>query len=413
MAEKVVITGLGLVTSLGTQVEDIWSSILEGKSGIAEIKQFDTSDFAVHFGGEVKDFDITNWISKKEAKRLDRYVHFAAAASLDAVKDSGLDIPSMDPSRIGVVIGSGIGGIIEMEEQHTRYIQKGASKISPFIIPKMMANSASGNVSILLGASGPNFSVVTACAAGSHSIGQAADLIRNGLSDVVVTGGSEAAISPLGLGGFCSLKALSTRNDDPTTASRPFDQTRDGFVMAEAGGTLILESESHAKARGAKIYAELAGFGMSGEGYHITQPNPDANGCIRAMDMAIKGAGLELNQIDYINAHGTSTYFNDKTETFAVKQLFGDHAHSLAMSSVKSHMGHSLGASGAVEAAVCALALRDQKMPPTINLNTPDPECDLDYVPHKGRDAKLDAVISNSLGFGGHNACLCLKKYNG
>jgi len=411
VAEKVVITGLGLITSLGHQVEDVWSAILDGKSGIAEITQFDTSDFSVHFGGEVKDFDITNWISKKEAKRLDRYVHFAAAASLDAVKDSGLELKDMDPTRIGVVYGSGIGGIIEMEQQHTRYLNKGASKISPFIIPKMMANSAAGNISILLGASGPNFSVVTACAAGSHSIGQAADLIRNGVSDIVVAGGSEAAISPLGLGGFCSLKALSTRNDDPTTASRPFDLNRDGFVMAEAGGTVILESESHAKARGAKIYAELAGFGMSGEGYHITQPNPDANGCIRAMQMAVESAGLALTDIDYINAHGTSTYFNDKTETFAVKKLFGDHANHLAMSSVKSHMGHSLGASGAVEAAICALALRDQKMPPTINLTTPDPECDLDYVPGKGRDARLDAVISNSLGFGGHNACLCIKKY--
>lgn len=409
---RVVITGLGCVTPLGNSVDTFFDAICKGKSGIAPITSFDVSQFATRFGGEIKDFDITQFIDAREGKRMDRFCQLAIASVVQAVKDCGIDFSKEDTERCGVIYGTGIGGIQEIEQQHIRLLNKGPRFVSPFTVPKLMANAASGTVSMMYGLKGPNFCVVTACASASHSIGEAFYNILNDRSDVMVTGGSEAAVSPVGVGSFCALKALSTKNDTPEIASRPFDIDRDGFVIAEGAAGIILEEYEHAKKRGAKIYAELLGYGATADAYHITAPPPDGAGAIRAIEIALKQAGIPKEKIDYVNAHGTSTQLNDIAETLALKKVFGQHAYKLSISSTKSAIGHSLGASGGIEMVATCKTIEKSIIHPTVNLDNIDPECDpkLDFVPKVGKERKVDYAISNSFGFGGHNACLVVGK---
>jgi 3-oxoacyl-[acyl-carrier-protein] synthase II len=409
--KRVVITGLGTVSSLGLNAEELWQSLLAGKSGAAKIQAFDTTGFDVNFACEVKNFKSDDYFPAPQTKRLDRFAQFALASAIQAVKNANIDFTKFNPHRIGVIIGSGVGGFIEFGEQQTRLIQKGPSRVSPFTIPKVMMNSASGQIAIHFGLKGPNFAVASACASSNHAIGTAFKIIQSGLADAIITGGAEAAITPLGMAGFASLKALSTRNDAPEKASRPFDKNRDGFVMGEGGGIFIMESLDFALARGAKIYAEMLGFGMNDDAYHITAPDPEGEGPMMTMKLALDDAGLKPQDVSYINAHGTSTLYNDLTETKAIKKLFGEHAKKLAISSTKSMVGHLLGGSGAVELVATILSLRDNIVHPTINYETPDPECDLDYVPNKTRKMEIKVALSNSFGFGGHNATLAVGKY--
>jgi 3-oxoacyl-[acyl-carrier-protein] synthase II len=408
---RVVITGLGVITSLGESADELWENVCAGKSGITAIRRWDTSKYPVRIGGECHGFDVTKYgVDVKEARRMDRFSHFGMAASKQAVKDAGIDFEKEDTYRCGVVIGSGIGGIETIEEQNKILIERGVSRVSPFTVPRLMANAASGNVSIEFKLHGPNTTVATACATGSNAVGDAGRLIQHDLADVMIAGGSEAALCELGMATFCAARALSTRNDDPQRASRPWDRDRDGFVMSEGAGVVVLEEYEHARRRGARMYAELVGYGMSGDGYHITAPDEQGRGACKAMDLALRDARLSPDQVDYINAHGTSTPLGDQAEVRAVKSTFGPHAKKLAISSTKSQLGHLLGASGGVEAVITALAIQRNLLPPTINLDNPEPELDLDFVPHKARDRKVDHAMSNSFGFGGHNASLLMKK---
>lgn len=410
MKRRVVITGMGVITSLGKDLDTFWTSLMEGKSGISAVESFDVSEYPTKIAGSIKDFDPELYMEKKESRRMDRFVQFAVAASQSAINDAGLNISEQtDPERVGVFVGSGIGGLETWEEQHNVLLEKGPKRVSPFFIPMMIANMASGQISIMTGAKGPNSTVVTACATGTNSIGDAFRLIQRDEADVMICGGAEATIRPTGMAGFCALRAMSTRNDEPEKASRPFDIDRDGFVMAEGAGVIILEELEHARKRGAKIYAEVIGYGMSGDAHHMTDPDPD--GAARCMSKALKDAGIEPSVVDYINAHGTSTQIGDKSETIAIKSTFGNHAYKLAVSSTKSMTGHMLGAAGGVEAIITVLTIREGVIPPTINLDHQDPECDLDYVPNKPRKAEVRTAISNSFGFGGHNATIVLKKF--
>ena len=407
---RVVITGMGMVSPVGLSVKESWENILAGKSGIAPITHFDTTGFSTTFGGSVKNFDVSNYLSPKDAKKMDPFIHYGIAASMEAIKDSGLEVTEANAERIGVAVGSGIGGLPGIEKGHEAYMNGGPRKISPFFVPSNIINMISGHVSIMYGLKGPNIALVTACATGTHSIGDAARLIEYGDADVMIAGGAEMATSPCGLGGFASARALSTRNDDPETASRPWDKDRDGFVLSDGAGVMVLEEYEHAKARGAKIYAEVIGYGMSGDAYHMTLPAAGGEGAMRCMNNALRNAGINPEQITYINAHGTSTPAGDKAETDAAKGAFGDHAYKLAMSSTKSMTGHLLGAAGGVEAIFTALAIRNQVAPPTINIFNQDPECDLDYVPNTAREMEINYALSNSFGFGGTNATLVLAK---
>ncbi|RAP76294.1 beta-ketoacyl-ACP synthase II [Paenibacillus montanisoli] len=411
MKQRVVVTGMGVMTSLGSDLDTFWGNLMEGKSGVSLIDAFDVTEYPTRIAAEIKNFNPEDYgIDKKEARRMDRFVQFASVASLLAVKDAALAIgEEVDAERVGVMIGSGIGGLGTWEDQHNILLEKGPKRVSPFFIPMMIANMASGQVSMLTGAKGPNSTAVTACATGTHSIGDSYKMIQRGDADVMICGGAEATIRPTGMAGFCSLRAMSTRNDEPTKASRPFDVDRDGFVMGEGSGVLILESLEHAQKRGARIYAEIVGYGMSGDAYHMTEPDPD--GAARCMTKALRDGGIEPSQIDYINAHGTSTPVGDKSETTAIKKTFGDHAYKLAVSSTKSMTGHLLGAAGGVEAVILGLSLQNGMIAPTINLDNQDPECDLDYVPNQARKADLNYALSNSFGFGGHNATIVMKKY--
>ena len=411
MKRRVVVTGLGVVTPLGRRLETVWGRLVRGESGVGPITLFDVSGYRVQFGGQVPwEPEREDIAGPKELKRLDRFTQFAIACAKDAVADSGLDFSKEDPYRCGVVIGSGIGGLWEFEVQEERLLHKGIDKVSPFTIPKLMVNSAAGHVSSLYGIKGPNFAVATACASASHSIGNALRAIQYGEADVMVTGGSEAALTPIGLAGFQNMRALSFRADAPQKASRPFDVDRDGFVLAEGAGVVVIEELEHARARGARIYAELRGYGASGDAGHITQPDEEGRGAAQAMAMALRDAGLAPESVAYVNAHGTSTPLGDKAETMAVKRVFGDHARKLAISSTKSQLGHTLGASGGIELVVCALTMDRGVITPTINLESPDPDCDLDYTPNVARDARVDVAMSNSFGFGGHNSSLLLAR---
>lgn len=398
------------MTSIGQDLDTFWNSLMEGKSGVSRIEAFDVSDYTTQIAASMKDFNPEDYMDRKEARRMDRFVQLAVAAGSKALEDSGLEIGvNADAERVGVSIGSGIGGLGTWEDQHNILLEKGPKRVSPFFIPMMIANMASGQMSINLGAKGPNTTQVTACATGTHSIGDSYRLIQHGDADVMICGGAEATIRPTGMAGFCAMRAMSTRNDEPEKASRPFDTGRDGFVMGEGAGVLVIESLEHALKRGAKIYAEVVGYGLSADAHHITEPDPD--GAARCMKMAIRDAGIAPEDVDYINAHGTSTPVGDRSETKAVKMALGDHAYKVAVSSTKSMTGHLLGAAGGVEAVICGLSLKNQTIAPTINLEDQDPECDLDYVPNHPRKADLDIVMSNSFGFGGHNATIILKKY--
>jgi 3-oxoacyl-[acyl-carrier-protein] synthase II len=403
---RVVVTGLGIVCPVGNSVEEAWSNILAGKSGITRITRFDASAFSSRIAGEVKGFDPAAYVGPKEVRRFDTFIHYGVAAGLQAVRDSGLDLAKENLERIGANIGSGIGGLPLIEATKEEYTAGGPRKISPFFVPGSIINMIAGQLSIMLGLRGPNLAMVTACTTSAHCIGDAGRLIEYGDADVMVAGGAEATLSPLGLGGFCAARALSTRNDDPATASRPWDRDRDGFVLGEGAGVVVLEEYEHARQRGARIYAELAGYGMSADAHHITQPAEDGEGAARCMANALRNARLAPGQVDYINAHGTSTPLGDLAETIAVKRLFGDRAKKLAMSSTKSMTGHMLGAAGGVEAVFSALAMHHQTAPPTANLMTPDPACDLDYVPLEARRMRIRAALSNSFGFGGTNGTL-------
>jgi 3-oxoacyl-[acyl-carrier-protein] synthase II len=411
MPRRVVITGMGVVTALGHTLDGFWAGLCEGRSGVSALTLFDTTDFKVHFGGQVHHFDPEALFGQKDARRLDRFAQFAMAAAASAVDDSGIAFDRLPAHRSGVIIGSGIGGLNEFETQHSAMMQKGPSKISPFTIPKLMVNAASGQVSIRYALRGPTSAVATACASAANAIGDAFKTIQLGHAEAMVTGGSEAAITHMGLGGFAAMRALSTRNDDPSRASRPFDRDRDGFVLAEGAGILIIEEESAARARGARIYAELLGYGTSADGSHITAPDEEGRGAARAMTMCLDDAGLPPTAIGYINAHGTSTGLGDVAETKAMHSVFGAHVKNLQISSTKSQLGHLLGASGGVELVASALALHTGVLPPTINLDNPDPACDLDYIPHVARESRVDYVMSNSFGFGGHNASLLIGRY--
>lgn len=407
---RVVITGLGVLSAVGLNVEENWSNILAGKSGIDFLTKFDTDSYSVKFGGELKGFDVSQYIVPKEAKKMDPFIHYGIAAGAQAIKDSGLEITEENATRIGVSMGSGIGGIGSIENQHNAMLKGGPRRVSPFFVPSSIINMTSGNLSIMFGLKGPNLAIGTACATGTHSIGDAARMIQYGDVDVMVAGGSEYATTELGLAGFAAARALSTRNDDPQTASRPWDKDRDGFVLSDGAGAVVLEEYEQAKARGANIYAEVLGFGMSGDAYHMTMPAAGGEGAGRCMVTALNNAKLDPTKINYINAHGTSTPAGDVCETGAVKSVFGDHAYNLTMSSTKSMTGHALGAAGAMEAVFTALAIKNQTLPPTINLENPEEGCDLDYVASGARDAKIDYALSNSFGFGGTNATLVLGK---
>jgi 3-oxoacyl-[acyl-carrier-protein] synthase II len=408
---RVVVTGIGLVTSVGIGTDATWAALLAGTSGAGPITKFETEGFSTRFACEVKGFDPLAFVPKKDVKKMDVFIQYALAASQFAMDDSGLAITPSNAPDVGVCIGSGIGGFRTIEDEHSALLQGGPRKISPFFIPSSIINLASGQVSIRFGAKGPNLATCTACSASAHAVGDSYEIVKRGDADVMIAGGSEAAITPMSVGGFGALRALSTRNDEPTRASRPFDKERDGFIIGEGAGVLILEALDHALARGARIYAEIVGYGMSGDAYHITAPSEDGDGAVRVMTRALRKAGLQPPDIDYVNAHGTSTPFNDKLETLAIKRCFGDHARSLAISSTKSMTGHLLGAAGGLEAGISALAIHHQVVPPTINLDLADAECDLDYVPHVKRAMPLRHVLSNSFGFGGTNAALILRRY--
>jgi 3-oxoacyl-[acyl-carrier-protein] synthase II len=402
--QRVVVTGLGVVHGLGHDVDTFWASLVAGKSGIARVTQFDPALFATQIGAEVRDWNPEDHMDPKEARRNDRYTHFGFAAATQAFKDSGLDMAREDPERVGVVVGSGIGGMATYEVQLRRLFDGGPRKVSPFTIPALIGNMCSGLLAIELGARGPNFGIVSACATGTHALGEAMHMIRRGDADVMVAGGAEAAITPFAYASFCSMKAMSTRNDDPATACRPFSLGRDGFVMGEGAGVLVLESLAHAQARGARIYCEIAGYAATADAHHITMPDPEGKGLSAAMRRAMAAAGVTPNQVDYINAHGTSTPYNDKFETLAIKRIFGAHAARVPISSTKSMTAHLLGAAGGIEGVICAKTIQTQTIAPTINLHERDPDCDLDYVPNTARSAKVSTVLSNNLGFGGQNA---------
>jgi len=413
MSRRVVVTGLGTVNPLGNSVKDFWQGIQEGRSGIGPITRFDTSDYVTKIAGEVKDFDPKNWMDRRDARKMDRFSQYAVAAALDAMKDAGLSEDDVARDRIGVILGNGIGGFETIEDSYSQLFEKGPSRVPPMTIPKLISNIGPGNVAIAINAQGPAYTISTACSSGTDAIGNSMRYIRDGLGDVAVTGGVEACITRLGVSGFNVIQALSTSfNDNPTIASRPFDKDRDGFIIAEGAGILILEELEHAKKRGATIYAEVVGNGMTCDANHLTAPHPEGRGAISAMKQALADAGMKPEEIDYINAHGTSTPINDPTETKAIKAVFGEYAYKLKVSSTKSMHGHLVGAAGGVEAIVSVLAIRDQWFPPTINLDEPDPECDLDYVPNKGVSGTINAVMSNSLGFGGHNGIIIFKKYS-
>ncbi len=410
-SQRVVITGLGAITPLGLDVDSFFQGLIDGRSGVSHVEAFDTTLFTSKIGGEIKDFDAKTYMDPKEARRNDRFVHFAFAAAKQAVADSGLDMSQEDPDRVGVFVGSGIGGMQTIEDNHNKLLAGGPRKVSPFMIPSLISNMASGVIAIDLGAMGPNFSIVSACATGAHAIGESLKTLRLGEADVMVAGGAEATITALSYAGFCSMKAMSTNNDDPQGASRPFDAAREGFVMGEGAGVIVMETLEHAKKRGANILAEIVGYGASCDANHITAPHPEGLGLKSAMARALKSGHINPEEIEYINAHGTSTPYNDKFETKAVKNMFGDHAHKLMMSSTKSMTGHLLGAAGGVETVACVKMLQTDKIAPTINYTTPDPDCDLDYVPNEARDAKISVAMSNSLGFGGQNASLVFKTF--
>ena len=412
MKRRVLITGIGLISPVGKTVDEYWQALINGKSGVDYIKSFDATEFATKFAAEVKDFEVTDYLDRKEARRMDTFTQYAVVASQLAIDDSELKFERENLDRIGVIVGSGIGGMDTFEREYRHYFDKGPRKISPFFIPMMIPDIAPGYISIRFGFKGPNFSTISACASSSHAIGNALRTIQYGEADVMITGGSEATVTPMGIGGFNAMRALSTRNDDPQKASRPFDADRDGFVVGEGSGILVLESEEHAVTRGAKIYGEIVGIGYTADAFHITAPRLDGSGAIRAMKIAIEDAGLTKNDIDYINAHGTSTPFNDKIETLAIKSVFGERAYQIPISSTKSMIGHLLGASGSLELIAVLLTLKNNKIHPTINLEKPDPECDLNYIPNKAVDKTVDIAISNSFGFGGHNVCLVVKKYS-
>ena len=411
---RVVLTGIGLVTPVGIGLEQTWSALLAGRSGAAPVTLFDTSEFATTFACEVKEFDPTRWLDKRLAKTVDRFVQFALVAATLAREDAGLEFDEAEAERVGVFVGAGLGGVLTIEQTHTNLLEKGPRRgISPYFVPQIIINLAAGQIAIRFGAKGPNLSQVSACSSSGHSIGDAYRCIQRGDADVMFAGGSEATVSPLGIGGFNAMKALSTRNDDPQRASRPFDAERDGFVVAEGSGIVILEELARARRRGARIYAELRGYGLNSDAYHITAPSPGGEGAQRCIRMALRGAGIDPSEVDYINAHGTSTKINDAVETAAVKAVFGDHARKLAISSTKSMTGHMLGAAGGVETAITAQAMHRGVVPPTINYTTPDPECDLDCVPNQPREMQVKVAMSNSFGFGGTNACLVLSRYDG
>ncbi len=411
MSRRVVVTGVGLLTSLGIGTEESWEGLCDGRNGISGIEQFDAAAYACRIAGEVKNFDPAQFIERKEIKKMGRFIQFAIAASGFALEQSGFKVDSQNAERVGVVIGSGIGGFEVIEREHRTLLEKGPSRISPFFIPATIINLAAGCVSIRTGAKGPNSATATACTTSAHSIGDSFKIIQRGDADVMICGGAEACITPLGIGGFAAMRALSQRNDEPGKASRPWDVQRDGFVVGEGSGILVLEELEYARRRGANILAEIVGYGMSGDAYHITSPSVDGDGAFRVMRLAIKDARIEPEKIDYVNAHGTSTEVGDRIETTALKRVFCEHAYKLAVSSTKSMTGHLLGGAGGLEAGITVLALRDQIAPPTVNLDVPDPECDLDYVPHRARPMKIDYALSNSFGFGGTNGCLIFKRY--
>ena len=410
-ARRVVITGVGAVTPIGNTAEEFWGALTQGKSGIGPITRFDASALPTRIAGELKGLDPLRYIDKKDDRKFDPFLKYAVACGVMAVEDSALNLERVDKTRFGVLVGSGIGGITTLLENHRVLLEKGPDRVSPFFIPMLIVNMASGILSMRFGAKGPNSSVVTACATGNHAIGDAMRIIQRGDADVMIAGGAEAIIIPLTFAGFCQMKAMSTRNDDPTGASRPFDATRDGFVCGEGGGLVVLESLEHARARDGRIYAEVVGYGMTGDAYHMTAPDPEADGAARAMALAVRDAGIEPSAVGYINAHGTSTPYNDKSETMAIKRVFGAHARKLAVSSTKSMTGHLLGAAGGIEAIATTFAIHHGVLPPTINYETPDPECDLDYVPNHARKQDVEVALSNAFGFGGTNATIVLRKY--
>lgn len=413
MKRRVVVTGLGLVTPLGIGVEKTWPAIIAGTSGVGRITRFDPSELPSQIAAEVKDFDPADFIEKKEIKKMDKFIQFGVAAAKMAVEDAGLRITDTIAERVGVYVGSGMGGLPAIEAAHSKFLEGGVKKVSPFFIPMTIINLVSGHIAMMHGAKGPNSAVVTACASGTHAIGDAFKIIQRGDADVMIAGGTEAVISPLGIGGFCAMRALSVRNDEPEKASRPFDAMRDGFVMGEGAGVVVLEELSWAERRGARIYAEVKGYGMTGDAYHMTIPSPEGEGASRCIKIALNDAGLSTEEVDYINAHGTSTKFNDENETAAIKSVFGKRAYEMPVSSTKSMTGHLLGAAGGIEAIFTVLSIENGVIPPTINYEFPDIECDLDYVPNKSRTANVDIAMSNSFGFGGTNACLVFKKYIG
>ena len=408
---RVVITGLGAVTPVGNTAEEFWTSLTEGKSGIGPITRFDSTGFPTRIAGEVKGFDALKYVDKKDDRKLDLYLKYALACAVMAVEDAGLDSAKVDGDRFGVLVGSGIGGISTLLESHKVLIEKGPDRVSPFFVPMLIINMASGLISMRFGARGPNSSVVTACATGNHAIGDAARIVQRGDADVMIAGGAEAIIIPLTIAGFCQMKAMSTRNDEPAKASRPFDAERDGFVCGEGGGLVVLESLEHARRRDARIYAEVVGYGMTGDAHHMTAPDPEGDGAARAMTAALRDGGLDPSAVGYINAHGTSTPYNDKFETIAIKRVFGEHAKRVPVSSTKSMTGHLLGAAGGIEAIATTLALHHGILPPTINYEKPDPDCDLDYVPNQARKQDIEVALSNAFGFGGTNATLAFRKY--
>ncbi|MDU5081953.1 beta-ketoacyl-ACP synthase II [uncultured Tissierella sp.] len=411
--KRVVITGLGAITPIGIGKESFWNSLIQGKSGVGLITRFDTADFDTKIGAEVKDFSPSDYMDKKEAKRMDRFTQYAVVGAKLALEDGKIDLDKLNLDKVGVVIGIGIGGMETMGTEFSKLEDRGPSRVSPLYIPMMISNMAPGQISMTFGFRGPTMTITTACASGTHAIGEAFRMIKSGNADMIVTGGAEASITPISLAGFCSMKALSTRNDDPIKASRPFDKERDGFVMGEGAGILILEELNHALARGASIYGEIVGYGSTSDAFHITQPDPEAKGASRAMEMALNEAEADYHDIEYINAHGTSTYFNDKLETLAIKNVFKEHAKNINISSTKSMTGHLLGAAGGIEAIAAIMAIKEGIIPPTINYDNPDEECDLNYTPNKAVKRDINYALSNSLGFGGHNATVLFKKYIG
>lgn len=411
MHRRVVVTGMGAMTAIGNSVKAFWEGLLQGKNGVGAITHFDPAQFSTRFAAEVKNFSFDGILDVRESNRMDRYTQMAMVAAHEALQDSGLDLEKIDHDMAGVVVGSGIGGIQSFETEHGKYIEKGPRRVSPYFVPQMISDIAAGQISIRYGLKGPNYATVSACATASHAIGDAARLIKYGDADIMVTGGSEAPITPMGLAGFCSMKALSSRNEEPGKASRPFDRERDGFVMGEGAGILVLEELEHARKRGANIYAEIRGIGFTADAHHVTAPAPGGEGAMRAMRRSAEDGKLNLDEVDYINAHGTSTPYNDKNETAAIKALFGDHAYKMNISSTKSMIGHLLGAAGAVELIVSVLAIKHNIIPPTINYEFPDPECDLNYTPNVPQERRVRNAISNTFGFGGHNACILVSKF--